>query len=101
MPAVAAPPEQRVLLSHTSWETYERILSEHIDTPGTRFAYDEGMLEIMTLSSAHEEPNRLLDFLIYMVAGEAGMDCCCLGSTTFRREDLQKGFEPDSCYYFV
>jgi Uma2 family endonuclease len=30
---------------------------------------------------------------------ERDMDVEALGSTTFRREDLEKGLEPDDCYY--
>ena len=28
-----------------------------------------------------------------------GIDVVALGATTFDREDLQRGFEPDSCFY--
>ncbi|MBA2511375.1 MAG: Uma2 family endonuclease, partial [Rubrobacteraceae bacterium] len=30
---------------------------------------------------------------------EMGVEAEDLGSTTFRREDLKRGFEPDSCFY--
>ena len=30
---------------------------------------------------------------------EMGIEAEVLGSTTFRREDLERGFEPDSCSY--
>ena len=33
------------------------------------------------------------------VAEEIGVEVEDLGSTTFRREDLERGFEPDSCFY--
>ena len=33
------------------------------------------------------------------VAEELGIEAEDLGSTTFRREDLERGFEPDSCFY--
>lgn len=36
-----------------------------------------------------------------MVVDENGLDCLSACSTTFRRKDLQKGFEPDSCFYFA
>ena len=101
MPTAIALPEHRVLLRNVSWETYERLLSENVNVLGTRFAYDEGLLEIMVVSSGHEAPNRSLEILIAIVAEETGKDCWCAGSTTFRRKDLEKGFEPDSCYYFA
>jgi Uma2 family endonuclease len=83
-----------------SWETYERLLSEHQDSPGTHFIYDEGELEIMVLSARHEHPNRLLEMVVRAAATELDIDFFELGSTTFKREPLQKGFEPDSAFYF-
>lgn len=99
MPMTIAPPEQRVLLRNVSWETYERLLAESIDSVGTRFTYDEGELEIMVVSIAHENPNRTLAMLVEIVAEETDRDLHRAGSTTFKRKDLAKGFEPDSCFY--
>jgi Uma2 family endonuclease len=53
----------------------------------------------MVLSTKHEEPNRTLSLLVDLVAGELDIDVRRLGSTTFTRADLSKGFEPDSCFY--
>lgn len=94
-----APPEQRVLLQNVSWETYERLLAESIESVGTRFTYDEGDLEIMVVSIAHENPNRTLAQLVEIVVEETEKDLHRAGSTTFKRKDLLKGFEPDSCFY--
>jgi len=100
MSTTAASPlaEQRVTLQ-VSWETYERLLAEHPDVAGPRFTYDEGTLEIMVVSAQHETPNRILARLVDEVAVELGMNVNLLGSTTFKREKLLKGFEPDSAFY--
>ena len=37
--------------------------------------------------------------LVEVMAEEMGVDIERLGSTTFKRADLHKGFEPDSCFY--
>jgi len=66
---------------------------------GTRFTYDEGALEIMVLSIAHEDPNRTLAYLVEVVAAATERDLRRARSTTFKRKDLAKGFEPDSCFY--
>ncbi|MBM3814187.1 MAG: Uma2 family endonuclease [Acidimicrobiia bacterium] len=100
MPATAAPPEQRVILENVSWETYERLLAENVESVGTRFTYDGGLLEIMVVGVGHEDPNRTLAALAEIVAEETRKDFRRTGSTTFKRRDLGKGFEPDSCYYF-
>jgi Uma2 family endonuclease len=90
---------QRVLLQGVSWETYERLLADFVDSHAVHFAYDQGMLEIMVLSAEHERYNDLLFLLINVIAEELNIDIESFGSTTFRREDLARGFELDSCFY--
>ncbi len=99
MAVVAAPAERLVTLSGVRWETYERLLAEHEDRLGTRFTYNEGELQIMVVSARHEQPNEILALLVQVVAEEFGIDVCPLGSTTFKRSDLLKGFEPDTGFY--
>lgn len=91
--------EQKVILHGISWETYERLLAEHEESSGTRFFYDHGVLEIMVLSLRHERLNRTLALLVEIWAEEMSIDLQRVGSTTFKRADLLKGFEPDSCFY--
>jgi Uma2 family endonuclease len=90
---------QRLILHGVSWATYQRLLDDFKDSHVAHFAYDRGVLEIMVLSTKHERPNRTLALLVEVVAEELNMDVQRLGSTTFTREDLDKGFEPDSCFY--
>ena len=99
MEIVKSPAEQRVVLHNVSWETYERLLAEHADNSAPRFAYDRGELEIMSPNPEHERTNRRIAQLVLAVADEMGITAEDLGSTTFRREDLERGFEPDSCFY--
>jgi Uma2 family endonuclease len=99
MGTVKSPAEQRVVLHNVSWETYERLLAEHTDRSAPRFAYDRGELEIMSPNPEHERANRRIAQLVLAVADEVGIPAEDLGSTTFRREDLERGFEPDSCFY--
>ena len=99
MTAVLHLPEQKVILKGVSWETYERLLAEHEEESGTRFAYDSGTLEILVPSPRHEKPNRLLASLVEVLAEEMALNIESLGSTTLKRPDLLKGFEPDSCFY--
>jgi Uma2 family endonuclease len=99
-PMTASPPEERVLLHNISWETYERLLAENPDACGTRFFYNDGELEIMVVYIGHEQPNRALAALAENTAFITGRDFCRTGSSTYQREDLAKGFEPDSSFYF-
>ncbi len=99
MQAVAKPLEQRIVLSNIAWETYERLLADHLDSSAPRFAYDRGLLEIVSPSTEHEERNRTLASLVEVVAEETTVDFRNVGSMTFKRRDLERGFEPDSCFY--
>jgi len=99
MPTVPGPPEQRVVLRNVSWETYERLLAENLDHSSPRFTYDGGVLEIISPSAAHEWYNQLVSDLVKLLARELRIDVLSLGSTTFKREEAEKGFEPDSCFY--
>jgi Uma2 family endonuclease len=90
---------QRVVLPHVSWDTYERLLADHADRSAPRFTYDRGVLEIVAPSSKHEKDNRTLAQVVELVAEELGVEYLPVGSMTFRRADLQQGFEPDSGFY--
>jgi Uma2 family endonuclease len=95
-----SPAEGRVLLRNVSWETYERLIAEREERPAPRFFYDRAVLEILSPSKKHEEISDILGSLVKELAVELGMDVLAAGSTTFRREDLSRGFEPDACFYF-
>ena len=38
--------------------------------------------------------------MVFIVAEETGLDWCAAGGTTCKRQDIAKGFEPDSSFYF-
>lgn len=63
--------------------------------------FDRGTLEIMSPTKQDEEINRTLTLLVDTASDELGLDIQSLGSTTFQREALDRGFEPDSCFYFA
>ncbi len=96
-----APAEQKVILHNISWETYERLLNEQQESGNTHLNYDRGSLEIMILSLQHERLKHTLATLIELIANERGLDIEGAGSTTFRRADAARGFEPDACFYFA
>lgn len=97
--AVARTHSERTVLRHVSWRTYESLLQDYITTSAPRFSYDRGVLEIVTLSADHEEANRTLALLVELVAGTRAITVRNVGSMTYRREDLERGFEPDSSFY--
>ncbi len=97
--ATRLQPEQRVLLHGVSWETYERLVAELEDCPGVRMTYDRGRLELMSLSYPHDWIKTLLGRFVETMTLELGIPLKSGGSTTFKREELERGLEPDECYW--
>jgi Uma2 family endonuclease len=91
--------EERLILRNVSWGTYEHLLADHEDRSAPRFAFDQGTLEIMSPLEEHEEANRAFHSLVEALAVEWEREFRNLGSTTFKRADEKRGFEPDSCFY--
>lgn len=100
MEVAKSPAEQRTLLRNASWETYERLIAEREERRTPRFFYDRGVLELMSPSGEHDMSSRLIALLVDIVADEHEVDVQNAGSTTFKREDLERGFEPDESFYF-
>ena len=92
-------PDHCILLPGVRWETYESLLADMQDSHAAQFAYDRGVLEIMAPSYEHDNLKHIIAVLVEVLAGELEIDIEGGGSTTFRRQDLARGFEPDACFY--
>lgn len=92
--------EDRIVLSGISWELYEQ-LRENEDNWHVRMAYDDGTLELMSPSEDHEAIKELIGDMIKAFTEEIGIPRRTLGSTTWQRRDLDKGLEPDACFYIL
>ncbi len=99
METIKSPAEQKVILHNVRWGTYERLMDERGESRVPRFAYDRGELEITSPSTEHESAAYFLELLVALFAEETGVNACGVGSTTLKREDLERGFEPDACFY--
>jgi Uma2 family endonuclease len=93
------PLEQRMILHHVSWETYQRLLQEFENSSAPRLSYDRGTLEFVTPLPEHEEYGRLFEFVLAAAEEATGTKVYSFGSTTFSRDDLQQGFEAAACFY--
>ncbi len=96
--AIPSAPEQRFRVSLVSWDKYEQMAAwfagRHV-----RLTYDRGELELMTVSHKHEYHKHLLALLLMALFEELDLDVHGGGSMTFKREDLDRGLEPDECYW--
>jgi Uma2 family endonuclease len=99
MATVISPTDRRVIIAGVSWGTYERLLGDFGAHHTARVAFDQGTLEIMAPSFGHERPAHLLAQIIEIVAEIHAVDLIGAGSTTFKRQDVARGFEPDASFY--
>jgi Uma2 family endonuclease len=96
---IRVPPGQRILLEAISWHEFEAIIEELGEHRGTRIAYSKGTLEIVSPLPEHEKAKVVVSDLLKVLLDELDMPWESLGSTTFRREEMAAGIEPDDCFY--
>ena len=92
------PPGQKLLLRDVTWEEFETIVEELGEHRGSRLAYADGVLEIMTPLPEHEGNKEIISDLVKVLLEELDMEFWCLGSTTFKKPTAH-GIEPDQCFY--
>lgn len=91
--------EERLLLTGMSWDFYKRFCDELEGRPSVRLTYSGGMLEIMVIKRPHEFYKKMLAKLVEQIIFVFNMPVASGGSMTFQREDLEKGFEHDECWW--
>jgi Uma2 family endonuclease len=95
-------PGSRVVLRDVSFDTYRCLLDDYKDQNVPRFTFDRGTLEIMSpLTRRHEESNRTLAKIVETLLDTWEWDYVNIGSTTFQRADVNRGFEPDTGFYIA
>lgn len=87
-----------MVINDVDWKQFEQILEELGEKRNSRIAYHHNILKIMTPSLEYERDKVLISTLLEIILEELDIDFC-LGSTTFKSEILQKGLEPDNCFY--
>jgi Uma2 family endonuclease len=95
----AVPREERRVVHDASWDFYDR-LSDAIETRSIRMAFDGKDIEIMTLGGGHEGIGGLLRQFIDLVMDGIEVDCIAVGSTTWKRAEIERGIEADQSYVF-
>lgn len=92
-------PGQRLLIHDLDWSEFEAILDELGEKRASRIAYSDGFLEIRMPLPKHERQKSILGDIVKILLDELEIDCECFGSTTFKRQDMNYGIEPDECFY--
>jgi Uma2 family endonuclease len=88
-----------ILLHDISWEEYEVFLDDFAEKPGWKLAFNGGKLEIMPPTPEHEGYSFNFQLFVVAYCDIFDLDFEGRGSTTFRSKSLDKGIEPDECFY--
>lgn len=97
--AIAPIGEKRITLRNLDWQKYQQMRQLLGDRTVARLIYDRGTLEITMPLEEHETAARMIELFIRVLVFELGLKMKTMGSTTLNREDLDRGAEPDNCYY--
>lgn len=89
-----------VKLHGVPWRSYLDLRNSP-ETGRQPMTYDRGELEIISLTWRHQRFVSVLGRLIDIWTEEQEIESASCGSMTMQREDLQRGFEPDRCYYIA
>lgn len=90
--------EQRLIFHGVTYKDYVLISDVLGHRPGLHLTYLRGTLEIMTTSPLHEHLKKLIARLVELHALVRGVRILGFGSATYRREEEERGLEPDECY---
>ena len=93
--------QEHVILHGISWHTFQQLLADRGERCGVLLAYDRVTVELRMPSQEHEWVKTTLTQIVEAIAFARDLDYQSLGSTTFGREDLERGFEPDACFYLA
>lgn len=96
---LGVPPGHRVLFHDVNWQEFEAILAELGEKRCSRLAYFDGTLEIRVPLPEHEKTKVIIGDMVKALLDECDRNWEPLGSTTFKREDMLAGIEPDDCFY--
>jgi Uma2 family endonuclease len=92
------PAADHALICDVTWGFYDAMLREMGDRR-VSVTYDRGRIELMSPLPVHEKSKALIRRMIEMISTERRIRISSYASTTFRRQDLDRGLEPDECYY--
>jgi len=97
---IEIPAGQSLRLHGIDWQTFENFREETGNGRHSRVLYDSGILEIMAPSAVREKSKSTFGRLVEAFFEELDIENQAGGSTTFKDEKMEKGIEPDECFYF-
>ena len=91
---------QQFLLYEADWKQYDQ-LRRSLDERGQRafITFDGHSIELMSPSLEHDRAGELFGLLVNAIARSTQTEYVNGGSTTFKKRDIQRGLEPDKCFW--
>jgi Uma2 family endonuclease len=90
--------DQIFIINGINWQVYEGLLESLQDSPEFKIKYLAETLEIRSPSRRYESEKKRIALLLETYFMEMEIDFYPLGSTTFRKQSVARGIEPDECY---
>lgn len=96
-----AEPGFRLSLAGARYADYVELLHARTEAGrrGVRIAFDHGEMEIVVPGNRHQRLKKVVALLVETWMGEIACEYLPNRGMTHLRDDLEKGFEPDECYY--
>ncbi len=91
---------KHLYLEDVTWSEYESLLKRADERPALRFTYDNGRLEIMTISFDHGWLQGIIGYMIKLLGMALNMPFQSAGPVIMKRKLKRKGLEPDNCFWF-
>ena len=92
---------QRIYLRDLDWQELEQILLELGEKRATHIAYYNGDLEIRMPLPEHERYKVFISDFLKILLEELDLEWESLSSSTFKKESMAAGIEPDDCFYIT
>ena len=93
------PPAEHFVFHDVGWDGYLTLM-KLLENRRVRSTYDRGNYEIASRSLLYERISNRLGRMIEAITEELDVPMVGVGATTFKSEVLDRGLEPDECYYF-
>ncbi|HUY31580.1 MAG TPA: Uma2 family endonuclease [Pirellulales bacterium] len=101
LPPAALFDENRTVVLHgVAWDTYQ-VLRRDESNWHLRMTYDRGELELMSPSKVHARITNVFGRMIDAWCDHKKIAFEGFDPLTFQRGDLDRGLEPDRCYYIA
>jgi Uma2 family endonuclease len=100
MTLLTSPLSSNHFVARVDWDGYGKIL-EAMAPNRIRITYDQGWLELMSPTPEHERLKSQLSRVLEALFLAFDVDFLNGGSTTFKSQLIDRGFEPDECYWLT